>query len=72
MLFRILDDIDYPAADVFLDLAPSQSRSLNAMLGISEDYFSAAPYSPTRREFQLVRADLRRICGRPKARLTPA
>ncbi len=72
MLFRILDDIDYLAADIFLDLPPSRSRSMKAMLGIPENYFSAAPYSPTRRELELIRADLRRICGRPKAWLTPS
>jgi hypothetical protein len=72
MLFRILDDIDYLAADVFLDMAQSRSRSMKAVLGIPEDYFSAVPYSPTPRELELIRGDLRRICGRPKAWLTPS
>jgi hypothetical protein len=59
MLFRILDDIDYLAADIFLDLPPSRSRSMKALLGIPEDYFSAIPCSPTSRELELTRADLR-------------
>jgi hypothetical protein len=33
MLFRILDDIDYLAADIFLDLPPSRIRSMKALLG---------------------------------------
>jgi hypothetical protein len=70
MLFRILDDVDYLAADVFLDMAPSRSRLMKAVLGIPEDYFSAVSYSPTRRRLEVIRADLRRICGRPKAWLT--
>ena len=71
MLFRILDDIDYLAAAVFLDMAPSRCRSMKAVLGIPEDYFSAVPYSPTRRQLEVIRANLRRICGRPEAWLTP-
>jgi hypothetical protein len=71
MLFRILDDIDYLAADIFLDMPPSRSRSLKGMLGIPEDYFSTAPHSPAGRELELVRADLRRTCARPKAWLSP-
>jgi hypothetical protein len=67
MLFRILDDIDYLAADIFLDAPPSRSRSMKLELGIPEDYFSAIPDSPTRRRLEEIRADLRRICGRPKA-----
>jgi hypothetical protein len=70
MLLRILDDIDYLAADVFLDMAPSRSRSMKAVLGIHEDYFSAIPDSPTPQTLKVIRADLRRICGRPKAWLT--
>jgi len=71
ILFRILDDVDYLAADIFVDLPPSRSRSMKATLGIPEDYFSAVPYSPTRRKLELIRADLRRICRCPKAWLTP-
>ncbi len=71
MPFRILDDIDYLATDVFLDMARSRGRSMKAVLGIPHDYFSAVPYSPTRRQLEAIRADLRRICGRPKAWLTP-
>lgn len=71
MLFRIPDDIDYLAADVFLEMAPSRSRSMKALLGIPEDHFSAVPCSPTRRQLEVIRADLRRICGRPKAWLSP-
>ena len=67
LLFRILDDIDYLAADIFLDAPPSQSRSMKAYLGIAEDYFSAIPDSPTRQELEAIRADLRRICRRPNA-----
>jgi hypothetical protein len=37
MLFRILDDIDYLAAEIFLDAPPSRSRSMKDMLGIPED-----------------------------------
>jgi hypothetical protein len=54
MLFRILDDIDYLDADVFLDTAPSRRRSMKAMLGIAEDYLSAVPYSPTRRQLEVT------------------
>jgi hypothetical protein len=71
MLFRFLDDIDYLAADVFLDMAPPQGRSMKAVLGIPEDYFSAVPNSPNRRQLEAIRADLRWICRRPKAWLTP-
>jgi hypothetical protein len=39
MLFRILDEIDNLAADIFLDLPPSHSRSMKAVLGIPEEYF---------------------------------
>jgi hypothetical protein len=72
MLFRILDDIDYLAAEIFLDAPPSRSRSMKDMLGIPEDYFSAIPNSPTPRTLEVIRADLRRICGRSKAWLTPS
>jgi hypothetical protein len=71
MLFRILDDIDYLAADSFLDLPPSRSRSMKDMLGIPEDYFSTPPDFPTPQMLEAIRADLRRICGRPNAWLTP-
>jgi hypothetical protein len=71
-LFRILDDIDYLAADIFLDVPPSRSRSMKDRLGIPEDYFSAIPDSPTPQTLELIRADLRRICGRPNAWLTPS
>ncbi len=71
MLFRVLDDIDYMAADIFLDAPPSQSRSMKEMLGIPEDYFSATADFPTPQMLEVIRADLRRICGRPKAWLTP-
>jgi hypothetical protein len=71
MLFRILDDIDYLAADIFLDVPPSGSRSMKDMLGIPGDYFSAIPDFPTPQTLEVIRADLRRICGRPKAWLTP-
>ena len=71
MLFRILDDIDYLAADIFLDMPPSRSRSMKDMLGIPEDYFSAIPDFPTPQTLEVIRADLRRICRRPKAWLTP-
>jgi hypothetical protein len=71
MLFRILDDIDYLAADIFLDVSPSRSRSMKDVLGITEDYFSAIPDFPTPQMLETNRADLRRICGRPKAWLTP-
>jgi hypothetical protein len=71
MLFRILDDIDYLAADIFLDVPPSRSRPMKDMLGIPEDYFSATPDFPTPQTLEAIRADLRRMCGRPKAWLTP-
>ena len=35
MLFRILDDIDYLAADIFLDAPPSRSRSMKRHAGDS-------------------------------------
>jgi hypothetical protein len=57
-----LHDRNEPCAD---------RTAMKAMLGIPEDYFSAVPHSPTRRELELVRADLRRTCGRPKAWLAP-
>jgi hypothetical protein len=41
------------------------------MLGIPEDYFSAIPDFPTPQTLEVIRADLRRICGRPNAWLTP-
>jgi hypothetical protein len=71
MLFRILDDIDYLAADIFLDAPPTRSRSMKDILGIPEDYFSAIPDLPTAQTLEVIRADLRRICGRPNAWLTP-
>jgi hypothetical protein len=71
MLFRFLDDTDYLAADIFLDVPPSRSRSMKKMLGIPDDYFSASPASPTPQTLEAIRADLRRICGRPNAWLTP-
>jgi hypothetical protein len=71
MLFRILDDMDYLATDIFLDVPPSRSRSMKDMLGIPEDYFSAIPDFPTPQTLEVIRVDLRRICGRPKAWLTP-
>jgi hypothetical protein len=71
MLFRILDDIDYLAAEIFLDAPPSRSRSMKDMLGIPEDYFSAIPDFQTPQTLEVIRADLRRICGRPDAWLTP-
>jgi hypothetical protein len=70
MLFRILDDIDDLSADIFLDAPPSRSRSMKDMLGIPEDDFSAIPDFPTPQTLAVIRADLRRICGRPKAWLT--
>jgi hypothetical protein len=70
MLFRILDDIDYLAGEIFLDVPPSGSRSMKDMLGIPKDYFSAIPDFPTPQTLEVIRADLRRICGRPKAWLT--
>jgi hypothetical protein len=72
MLFRILDDIDYLAADIFLDAPPSRSRSMKDMMGIPEDYFSAVPDLPSMQTLEEIRVDLRRICGRPKAWLTPS
>ncbi len=71
MLFRILDDIDYLAAEIFLDAPPSRSRSMKDMLGIPENYFSAIPDFPNTQMLEVIRADLRRICGRPDAWLTP-
>ncbi len=71
MLFRILDDIDYLAADSFLDLPPSRSRSMKDMLGIPDDYFSTPPDFPNLQMLEAIRADLRRICDRPNAWLTP-
>jgi hypothetical protein len=47
LLFRILDDIDFLAADIFLDAPPSRSRSMKRQLGIPEDYYSAIPDSPS-------------------------
>src|SRR5262249_54076633 len=67
LLFRILDDIDYLAADVFLDAPPSRSRSMKDILGIAEVYYSAIPYSPTGQDLEAIRADLRRVCRRPNA-----
>jgi len=37
----------------------------------AENYFTAIPHSPTGKKLEVIRADLRRICGRPKAWLTP-
>ncbi len=71
LLFRILDDIDYLAAEIFLDMPPSRSRSMKRQLGIPEDYYSAIPDSPSCQELEVIRAHLRRVCGRPKAWLTP-
>ena len=67
LLFRILDDVDYLAAEIFLDAPPSRSRSMKDVLGIAEDYFTAIPHAPTGRELEAIRADLRRICRRPNA-----
>jgi hypothetical protein len=67
LLFRILDDFDYLAADIFLDASPSRSRSMKNLLGIAEDYFSAIPDSPTGQDLEAIRAHLRRICRRPNA-----
>ncbi len=67
LLDRILEDRDYLAGSLFLDTEPSRSRSLKALLGISHDYFAAIPPDPAPEELEGVRADLRRICGRPWA-----
>jgi hypothetical protein len=66
-LLRILDDVNYLAAAIFLDVPPSQTRSMKDMLGIPEDEFSAVPDFPTPQMLEVIRAGLRRICGRPKA-----
>ena len=71
MLFWILDDIDYMAAEIFLDESPSRSRSMKDMLGIHEDYFSAVPEFPNAGRLDVIRADLCLICRRPKAWITP-
>jgi hypothetical protein len=71
LLFKILDDIDYLYADIFLDAPPYRSRSMKRQLGIAEDYYSAMPDSPNRQELEVIRADLRRVCGRPQAWLAP-
>jgi hypothetical protein len=67
LLDRILDDRDYLAGSRFLDANPCRSRRLKAVLGIPHDYFAAIPPDPTPEELETVRADLRRICGRPWA-----
>jgi hypothetical protein len=67
LLDRILEDRDYLAGSLFLDADPSWSPSLKAVLGIPHDYFAAIPPNPTPEELESVRADLRRICGRPWA-----
>ena len=41
------------------------------MLGIPEDYFSAIPDFPIPQTLEVIRANLRRICGRRNAWLTP-
>jgi hypothetical protein len=71
LLFRILDDIDFMAAEIFLDESPSRSRSMKDMLGIHEDYFSAVPGFPNAQRLDVIRANLRRVCRRPKAWITP-
>jgi hypothetical protein len=65
--FRILDDVDYLATDVFLDAPPDRGRSMKAHLGIPEDYFTATPPAATRQGLEATRADLRRVCRRPEA-----
>jgi hypothetical protein len=67
LLFRILDDVDYLAADTFLDVSPHRSRSMKDLLGIPKDYFTAIPPAVTRQGLEAIRANLRRICRRPKA-----
>jgi hypothetical protein len=67
LLDRILEDRDFLAGSLFLDADPSRSRSLKALLGIPHDYFAAIPPDPTPEELERVRADLRRIWGRPWA-----
>jgi hypothetical protein len=70
LLFRILDDVDYLAADIFLDQPPHRSRSMKDRLGIPDDYFTAIPPATTRQDLDAIRANLRRICRRPRAWLT--
>jgi hypothetical protein len=61
------DDRDYLAGETFLDLDPAVGDALKEQLGIAEDYFSAAPVEPTRAGLEEIRANLRRICRRPRA-----
>jgi hypothetical protein len=63
--------IDGLAAAIFMDALPSRLRSAKQMQGTPDDDFSAMWESPARREFESFRADLRCICGRSKAWLTP-
>jgi hypothetical protein len=63
----ILDDRDHLAADLFLDSDPAHSGVLKARLGIPTDYFTAIPVDPTPEQLEVMRSDLRRICGRPWA-----
>ena len=67
MLDQILDDRDYLAADMFLDMDPAGSRSLKKQLGISEDYFTATQPDAALEGLEAARIALRRICGRPWA-----
>jgi len=68
--FPILDDVDYLAAEIFLDAPPRRSRSMKARLGIPEDYFTATPPAATLQALEAIRTDLRRVCRRPRAWLT--
>ena len=63
MLDQILDDRDYLAADMFLDMDPAGSSKLKDQLGISEDYFTATQPDPTLEGLEAARIALRRICG---------
>src|SRR5205823_496099 len=67
LLDRILKDQDNLAGSLFLDADPSRSRNLKARLRIPHDYFAAIPPDPASEELERVRADVRRICGRPWA-----
>ena len=69
LMDRILEDRDYLAGSLFFDADPDLSRVLKSRLGIADDYYAATPPDPLGGELEVARDHLRRICGRPRARV---
>ncbi len=67
LMDRILDDRDYLAGSLYLDVDPVLGRDLKDRLGIADDYYVGIPPDPTLGELEVARDHLRRICGRPRA-----